>query len=147
MGALRLLSSIMLLGPDLAGPKTVKTSIRLWLGGALLALGFAAPGCVSLDSKVRFSLAAIRPDGLSGPADGLVAVDYEFCVPADAAVLAEVRAIDPTVRISLVSRGRSDRREGQAWCLGHTHQPGWREILHRLASLPYIAEIRRCDWE
>jgi hypothetical protein len=100
-----------------------------------------------LDSKVRFSLAAIRPDGLSGPADGLVAIDYEFCVPADAAVLAEVRAIDPTVRISLVSRGRSDRREGQAWCLGHTHQPGWREILHRLASLPYIAEIRRCDWE
>ena len=123
------------------------TSIRLGLGVCLLALGLLVSGCVAVDAKVRFPLEAIRPDGLSGPADGLVAVDYEFCVPADPAVLAEVRAIDPSVRISLVARGRSGRREGQALCLGHTHQPGWREVLRRLASLPYVTEIRRCDWE
>jgi hypothetical protein len=92
-------------------------------------------------------LDGIRADGLSGPASGLVSIDYEFCVPADPRVLEEIKRLDPSVKISLVARGRIGRRDGQALCLGNTHQPAWRSVLERLAARPDIAEIRRCYFE
>ncbi len=113
-----------------------------------MAIGLVA--CVSAppaESKLRFDIARIRTDGLAGPADGLVAIDYEFCVPADPAILAEVRRLDSSVQISLVSRGRMGRRDGEALCQGNTHQPQWRQVLANLAALPYITEIRRCYFE
>src|SRR5438045_7770282 len=57
-------------------------------------------------SKITFDLASIDGTGLTGPPDGRVAVDYEFCVPATPAHLAEVRRIDPTVRAYPRGRGR-----------------------------------------
>lgn len=111
---------------------------------ALLLVACAAAPTTTPSAKVRFPLDSIRADGLSGPADGLVSIDYEFCVPATPEKLAEVRRIDPSVRISLVARGRIGRKDGQALCLGNTHQPGWRDVLERLAALEYVAEIRRC---
>jgi len=111
---------------------------------ALLLVACAAAPTTTPSAKVRFPLDSIRADGLSGPADGLVSTDYEFCVPATPEKLAEVRRIDPSVRISLVARGRIGRKDGQALCLGNTHQPGWRDVLERLAALEYVAEIRRC---
>ena len=77
--------------------------------------------------------------------DGL-AIDPER-EPADPQVMAEIQRLDPSVQVSLVSRGRIGRRDGQALCLGQTHQPGWRQILERLAARSDIAEIRRCDFE
>ena len=119
--------------------------VLLCLFTAGLAACAQAPAAPS--AKIRFPLDGIRADGLSGPADGLVAIAYEFCVPADPQVIAEIRRLDPSVQVSLVSRGRIGRRDGQALCLGQTHQPGWRDILERLAARPDIAEIRRCDFE
>lgn len=121
---------------------------HLGRGVSLVALGLMACTSVpSVPSKLRFAVDGIRADGLAGPVDGLVAIDYEFCVPAEPAILAEVRRLDPTVQISLVSRGRIGRRDGQALCMGHTHQPHWRQVLVNLAALPYVAEIRRCYFE
>lgn len=121
---------------------------QLSIGLSLIALGLVAcASAPSAPSKLRFELGGIRADGLVGPADGLVAVDYEFCVPAEPAILAEVRRLDSTIQISLVSRGRIGRREGQALCLGNTHQAHWRQVLESLAALPYITEIRRCYFE
>lgn len=116
----------------------------LLAGLALLLSACAAAPTTAPSAKVRFPLDSIRADGLSGPPDGLVSIDYEFCVPATPEKLAEVRRIDPSVRISLVARGRIGRKDGQALCLGNTHQPGWRDVLERLAALEYVAEIRRC---
>ena len=120
---------------------------RLLLG--LLTVGLAA--CASVparaSAKIRFPLDGIRADGLSGPAGGLVSIDYEFCVPADPRVLEEVKRLDPSVKVSLVARGRIGRRDGQALCLGNTQQKDWRLVLERLAARPDIAEIRRCYFE
>ncbi len=118
--------------------------LSLLLVGGLAA---CASGPAGTSAKIRFPLDGIRADGLSGPADGLVSIDYEFCVPADAQVLAEIKRLDPSVRVSLVARGRIGRRDGQALCLGNTHQPDWRAILERLAARADIAEIRRCTFE
>lgn len=104
-----------------------------------------APGGAS--TKIHFSLDSIRADGLSGPADGHVSIDYEFCVPADPQVLAEIKRLDPSVQVSLVARGRIGRREGQALCIGNTQQKDWRVVLERLAARPDITEIRRCYFE
>jgi len=120
---------------------------RLLLG--LLTVGLAA--CASVpaptSAKIRFPLDGIRTDGLSGPAGGLVSIDYEFCVPADPRVLEEVKRLDPSVKVSLVARGRIGRRDGQALCLGNTQQKDWRLVLERLAARPDIVEIRRCYFE
>lgn len=121
------------------------TRVLLCLLTAGLVACASAPAPSS--AKIRFPLDGIRADGLSGPASGLVSIDYEFCVPADPRVLEEIKRLDPSVKISLVARGRIGRRDGQALCLGNTHQPAWRSVLERLAARPDIAEIRRCYFE
>lgn len=121
---------------------------RLLLATAVLCLAACAVAPVSTPSaKIRFSLESIRADGLSGPPDGLVSVDYEYCIPADPAKTAEVKRLDPSAQVSLVARGRIGRKDGQALCTGNTHQRDWRGVLDRLAALEYVAEIRRCFWE
>jgi len=84
---------------------------------------------------------------LRGPADGLVAVAYEFCVPTDPAIYAEVRRIDPSLQISPGSSGRVGCSAGEALCIGSTHQPDWRRRVEALAALRYVKEIRECFFE
>jgi hypothetical protein len=98
-------------------------------------------------AKIKFQLDDIRPDGLRGPADGLVSVSYEFCVRADDRFYQEVRWIDPSVQIYPNSSGRIACPKGQALCIGQTNQPHWRDVLRRLSSLSYISEIRECFFE
>ncbi len=105
------------------------------------------PPVANAAGKIKFRLETIRLDGLRGPPDGLVSVAYEFCVPAEPAAYEEVRRIDPTVQISPGSRGRIGCSKQQALCIGNTHQRHWREVLARLAALPYVAEIRECFFE
>ena len=102
---------------------------------------------VPTEAKIKFRWENIRPDGLRGPPEGLVSVAYEFCVPTGAEVYQEVRRIDSTVKISPGSRGRIGCSDRQALCIGNTHQRNWRDVLVRLASLPYVAEVRECFFE
>lgn len=97
--------------------------------------------------KIKFSLRDIAPDGLRGLPDGQVAVAYEFCVPRDDRLYAEIRRLDPSVQIHPGSRGRSGCGNDQALCTGSTHQPGWLEVLRQLAALTYVTEIRECFFE
>ena len=97
--------------------------------------------------KIKFRLDDIRPDGLRGPPAGLVSVAYEFCAPNREDVLHELKQIDPALRFHRGSPGRIGCSKTQTLCIGETHQPRWREILHSLASLDYISEIRRCHFE
>jgi heat shock protein HslJ len=106
----------------------------------------AAPAALVGDNgaKITFDPGAISEAGLAGPPDGLVAVAYEFCIPATPTYVAEVQRIDPTVRTQPGSPGRIGCRPGaEVLCVGSTHQPGWRSVLQQLAALDYVARIDR----
>ncbi|MBF2048913.1 MAG: hypothetical protein IGS54_16375 [Elainella sp. C42_A2020_010] len=93
--------------------------------------------------KITFDLTAISPAGLIGGATSLQSVSYEFCIPASETHRIEVQAIDPSVQYFPHSRGRIGCGDDQILCIGHTHQPRWREILHQLADLDYVERIDR----
>jgi len=97
--------------------------------------------------KIRFPLGDIRPDGLRGPPDGLTAVAFEFCVPADARVYRKLRRIDPGLDIQPGASGRIGCRAGQSLVIGETGHPGWRGTLKALSKLDYVGEIRECHFE
>ena len=116
------------------------------VGGLLILLfSFACQG--SWQKKINFDLDTINEDGLTGPADGLVSVAYEFCIPRDKSRADEVRRIDPSVVIHERSRGRIGCSEEEYLCLGNTHQPGFRKLLRRLAGLDYVEKIERTFFE
>ena len=98
-------------------------------------------------SKITFSLDQLNQEGLIGPPDGLRALDYEFCIPGDAAHAAQVRDLDPTLRIFTHSRGRIGCGPGEYLCVGSTHQPDFKTVLLRLASLPYVRRIDQAFFE
>jgi hypothetical protein len=120
---------------------------------AVFSLAASTLGCNSSESntklpdptsKIQFDLTTIDADGLRGPADGKVAVAYEFVIPDTPKHREEVRAIDPSVQFMPGSRGRVGAGEGECLCVGSTHQADWREVLMRLAALPYVEQIVEC---
>ena len=115
---------------------------------AILA-GCSAPQPAPRDprAKIEFDLESLDADGLRGPPDGKVAVDYEFVIPDTAAAREAVSRIDPSVAFMAGSRGRIGAKAGECLCLGSTHQPRHREILLALARLPEIARIIECHHE
>lgn len=107
------------------------------------------PETVENDSwhKVEFDLAQLDEQGLRGPADGKVAVAYEFSIPRTAEHKAEVQAIDPTVQFMSGSRGRIGAGEDEYLCIGSTHQEGYRGVLQALAELAYVERLIECHFE
>jgi hypothetical protein len=98
-------------------------------------------------STIGFDLSLIGPDGLIGAADARRALDYEYCIPDDPRVLAEVQAIDPSARPQPGVRGRIGCRVGEVLVLGNSHQPDAVDVLRRLERLPYIRRIERAWFE
>ena len=97
--------------------------------------------------KIEIDLQSLAPDGLRGPADGKVAVSYEFAIPNTEACKAQVRTIDPTVQFMPGSQGRIGVPKTGCLCIGSTHQAGYRDVLRRLAELPYVERIVECLFE
>jgi hypothetical protein len=97
--------------------------------------------------KVELDLHGIANDGLRGPADGKVAVSYEFSIPNTDECKARVRAIDATVQFMPGSQGRVRAPKDGCLCIGSTHQPDYRDVLRRLAELPYVERIIECHFE
>lgn len=116
---------------------------------AILLAGCSVPAPAPRDprAKIELELESIDADGLRGPPDGKVAVDYEFAIPDTAAVREAVSRIDPSVVFMAGSRGRIGTKPGECLCVGSTHQPRHREILLALARLPEIARIIECHHE
>ena len=98
-------------------------------------------------SGIRFDLDRVNADGLQGPPDGLRALHYEYCIPDRPEAIQNVTTIDPTLQIQGGSPGRVGCGAGELLCLGHTHQPGYRAVLERLAELPFVAEIHEALFE
>jgi heat shock protein HslJ len=107
----------------------------------------ASTSAATASSKIRFDLDRLDPDGLQGPPDGLRALHYEYCIPDKPEAVRQVTAIDPTLQIQRGSPGRVGCAAGELLCLGHTHQPGYRAVLERLATLPFVAEIHEAFFE
>jgi hypothetical protein len=89
----------------------------------------------------------LNDEGLLGAANGLRALSYEFCIPADEAHVREVEAIDSTIAVQRSSPGRIGCGEAEYLAIGSTHQPGFGEVLDRLSRLPYVTEIQEAFFE
>ena len=98
-------------------------------------------------SKISFDFEHLNEQGLYGPPDGLRALHYEFCIPADPRLVAQVRRIDPTIQIFKTSPGRIGCAEEEYLCIGNTHQPNFRNVLLNLAKLPQVKRIDQAFFE
>ena len=105
------------------------------------------PRAAAAWQKIALDLQSIDRDGLRGPADGKVAVSYEFAIPNTERCKAQVKTIDPTVEFMPGSQGRIRAPKTGCLCIGSTHQPNYRDVLSRLAELPYIERIVECHFE
>lgn len=101
----------------------------------------------AVSPKFSFDISKIDDAGLSGTSGGKVAVDYEFCIPANEKHSAAVQAIDPSLKVMKKGRGRIGCSKSQWLCLGNTHQKGWRGILDQLAALDYVDRIDQTFFE
>ena len=97
-------------------------------------------------AKIRFDLSVLDDSGLYGPADGLRALDYEFCIPDRPETVARVRSIDKSVTMHR-ARGRIGCNPSELLCIGNTHQPGFRQVLAALSRLPTVARIEQAFFE
>jgi NodT family efflux transporter outer membrane factor (OMF) lipoprotein len=98
-------------------------------------------------TKIEMDLSRLDERGLRGPADGKVAVHYEFVIPDTPRHREEVAAIDPTIQFMPGSRGRIGAEEGECLCVGSTAQENPRDTLQTLAELPYVERIMECVFE
>lgn len=94
--------------------------------------------------KINFDYSAIDDAGLR---NGEVAVDYEFCIPADQSILDQVMKIDQGVRVMKSSKGRIGCTDQQWLCINSTHSPNWKKKLYAIASLNYVEKIEETFYE
>ncbi len=97
--------------------------------------------------KITFDLNSLNEDGLYGPPDGLRALDYEFCIPAQEKFAEAVKQIDPTVKIHPDASGRIGCTKDEYLCTGNTHQKNFKTVLTKLTSLVYVTQINESFFE
>lgn len=127
--------------------KKVMLLLALFLLPVFWHFGHNGTDAAAVWKKVEIDLGKIDAAGLRGPADGKVAVAYEFSIPDTEEARRQVTAIDKTVQFMPGSRGRIGAQPGECLCIGSTHQPEYRQVLFQLASLPFIKRIIVCDFE
>ena len=82
-----------------------------------------------------------------GLRNGEVAVDYEYCIPADEKTLSKVQAIDPNVKLMKSSKGRIGCTKDQWLCISNSHDPEWKEKLMAITGLDFVERIEETVWE
>ena len=97
--------------------------------------------------KITFDLDQIGEDGLSTNPGSEVAVDYEYCIPADEKLAAKLKKIDPTLKVHPKAKGRIGCSQSEWLCMGNTHQKDWRKIIIQIAELDYVKRIDRTFFE
>ena len=138
----------MLPGENRVGRGVVFLVILLLILYPLCWVGVAADQVpINPRSKITFSLDHLDENGLYGPPGGLRAVHYEFCIPADPGLEAQVRRLDMTIQIFKTSPGRIGCTKEEYLCLGNTHQPNFKAVLLNLAGLPYVKRINQAFFE
>lgn len=94
-------------------------------------------------AKIHLNFREIDANGLKNG----VAVNYEFCVPAEEKFYKTVQKIDPTLQLMKGSKGRVGCSEKEWLLVGSTKQKNYRTVLYDLAALPYITRIEETFWE
>ena len=97
--------------------------------------------------KIGFDINVLDKEGLIGPPGGKVALNYEFCIPANNRYINEVRQIDPSLQFHKKSKGRIACSKAEWLCIGNTHQEYAKMKLQRLAELTFIKRIERTYFE
>ncbi len=96
--------------------------------------------------KIKLDFKQLDADGLMGPANGKVAQNYEFCIPADEKHWKQVRKIDKSAQKN-GGKGRVGCKENQWLVIGSTNQKNYQRVLFQLASLPFVERIEPVFWE
>ena len=126
-----------------------------WLAGFFLFILLAGAACrrrvqpnedAAVWKKIHLNFRQLDAEGLSGPPSGKVAVNYEFCIPAQEKNWREVQKTDPSAR-KQGGKGRIGCRDDQWLVIGSTHQPRYQRVLYELASFPYVERIEETFWE
>ncbi len=89
-------------------------------------------------AKIKFDYSSIDDNGLR---NGEVSVDYEFCIPADAAILDQVMKIDQGVRVMKSSKGRIGCTDQQWLCINSTHSVSWKKQLFAIAVSYFYPDL------
>ncbi len=101
-----------------------------------------------IEGKIRIDLSEFNDEGYRVHPDGeKSATSYEFCIPANDSVLAEVKAIDPTAGEMKGSKGRSGCSDMEWLVIGNTRQKNFKDVIRKLAELSYIRKITETFWE
>ncbi|HEY3386538.1 MAG TPA: hypothetical protein VGK46_08520 [Saprospiraceae bacterium] len=95
-------------------------------------------------SKIKFNYSKIDDNGLR---NGEVAVDYEFCIPANESIVQEVLSIAPAIRVMKNSKGRIECTKQQWLVINSTHSPEWKKQLYAIAYLDYVENIIETFYE
>lgn len=95
-------------------------------------------------SKIKFNYSKIDDNGLR---NGEVAVDYEFCIPANESIVQEVLSIAPAIRVMKNSKGRIECTKQQWLVINSTHSPEWKKQLYAIAYLDYVERIMETFYE
>jgi hypothetical protein len=98
-------------------------------------------------NKISFDLEALNEEGLFGSPDGLVSLDYRFCIPLDDELKNEVSQIDSTINFHPGTGSADSCSKDEYLCIGNTHQKNYREVLIKLATLEYVDRIDQMFWE
>ena len=105
-------------------------------------------GCY-LPEKImtNFDLEKIDNNGLRGPPDGKVSVDYEFCIPHEEDKLQGISDIDADIRCKQGPGGRIGCSADEYLCIGNTGMKDFKRILCSLSMLDYVERIDETFWE
>lgn len=96
--------------------------------------------------KIKLDFKELDAEGMTGPASGKVAVNYEFCIPADEKLWKQVQKIDKSAQKN-AGKGRVGCKENQWLVIGATNQKNYQRVLFQLASLPFVERIEPVFWE
>lgn len=113
-----------------------------------VSLNESGYGNTLIEGKIRIDLTKFNDEGYRVYPDGeKSATSYEFCIPANDSLLAEVKAIDPLAGEMKGSKGRSGCTDEEWLVISSTLKPGFKEIIRKLAELKYIKKITETFWE
>lgn len=95
-------------------------------------------------SKIGFDYTAVDE---KGNINSETSIDYEFCIPMDENMLAQIKAIEPDVQTPRLAKGRIGCSKEEWLCIVTTHDAKWREKLYAIASLAFVNRIVQTDYE
>lgn len=96
--------------------------------------------------KIKLDFKQLDANGMTGPPKGKVAMNYEFCIPAEDKYWRQVHKIDVTTKKNS-GKGRVGCKDSQWLIVGSTHQKNYQYVLFQLALLPYVERIEQTFWE